>query len=204
MKRVIKLGGSFLTCSDLESRLQRWQQSVTPAHTLAIVGGGGLVNAIRDMDAIASLEERTTHWRCVELLSHTFEIMAQRLNWPTIQRPEELEQWIQAPTSKEEITLVRVDTFYRESNTAATINGTSRWNSSIRDLLPENWDTTTDSIAAMLAWGIQSSELVILKSCPVSPEATLRELAAAGIVDQALPQIAEKVSNVRVEQLAAA
>ena len=201
MIRVIKLGGSFLTCPNLELRLQKWQQSSAPAHTLAIVGGGGLVNAIRDMDAIASLDERTTHWRCVELLSHTFEIMAQRLNWPTIQSPEELEQWIQTPASKEEITLVKVNAFYRVSGTAATSSGTSRWNSHGRDLLPENWETTTDSIAAMLAWGIQASELVILKSCSVSPRATLQELAAAGIVDQAFPQIAEKVSSVRVEQL---
>ena len=204
MKRVIKLGGSFLTCPDLESRLQKWQQSSAPAHTLAIVGGGGLVNAIRDMNAIASLDERTTHWRCVELLSHTFEIMAQRLNWQTIKRPEELKQWIQAPTGKEEITLVKVDTFYRVSDSTATSSGAGRWNLHGRDLLPENWDTTTDSIAAMLALVVQASELVILKSCPITPEATLQELAAAGIVDQAFPQIAEQVSSVRVEQLVAA
>ena len=200
MKRVIKLGGSFLTCPDLESRLQRWQETAPPAHCLAIVGGGGLINSIREIDAVVPLEEQTTHWRCVELLSHTFEIMKQRLDWPTIERVEELEHWIQNPPPLGKITLVRVDTFYR--SLGSPVCESSIWNSHGSELLPENWKTTTDSIAALLAWGIHASELVILKSCSIPPEASLAQLAESGIVDQAFPHIAKGLQNVRIEELA--
>ena len=67
--------------------------------------------------------------------------------------------------------------------------------------LPHNWNTTTDAIAAALAAETSSDELVLLKSCSVDDSLSIGQLAETGIVDAALPQIADRVKTIRVETL---
>ena len=68
-------------------------------------------------------------------------------------------------------------------------------------VLPRNWQTTTDAIAAVLALLANADELVILKSCEIDPTLSLDQLAAKGIVDEAFPMIAGAVNAIRLERL---
>ena len=69
--RIIKLGGSLLSLSDLRPRFHAWLQTETPARNLVVVGGGRAVEAIRELDAIHHFPAKLTHWMCVDLMSIT-------------------------------------------------------------------------------------------------------------------------------------
>jgi aspartokinase-like uncharacterized kinase len=219
MRRVVKIGGSLLKSPDICSRLSDWHKQQELAYSLAIVGGGDLVNAIRDIDSVinrdqvskvgkatsldveARLEEAEVHWLCVNLLTHTFNIMRRRLNWPAIETREQLEQWIERPSAFGTTTLVRVDTFYRQSLPSEVKEGDRSMPDAPASDLPENWDTTTDSIAARLAKLVHAQELIILKSCSVPDGLTLTQLSDAGVIDRAFPLAAIGIDRVKVERL---
>jgi aspartokinase-like uncharacterized kinase len=46
-----------------------------------------------------------------------------------------------------------------------------------------NWDTTSDSLAAILSTSLNAERLMVVKSCPVDTSAPLETLAASGVVD---------------------
>jgi aspartokinase-like uncharacterized kinase len=46
-----------------------------------------------------------------------------------------------------------------------------------------NWDTTSDSLAAMLSTTLNAERLMVVKSCAVDTCASLETLAANGVVD---------------------
>ncbi len=189
MKRVIKIGGSLLKAPRIDQIFDRWNRHHSTTPSLAIVGGGDLVNAIREIDAISSLNTTEIHWLCVELLGHTFQLLKQRLDWPVIESSDELARWTKEPREFAQTTLVRVDTFYNQQSTSG------------RDDLPENWDTTTDSIAAMLAKRVNAEELIILKSCDIPEFDSLSDLASQGIVDHAFPEASRGIKKIVIEKL---
>lgn len=189
MRRVVKVGGSLLDRQDFPRSLVAWWEQQQPAETLLVAGGGDVVNAIRDLDATHSLDPVETHWLCVDLLDATFRLMSQWFPWPTITSAEQLQRWLQPGFPSDQPTLVAVGSFY------------SRQHASVRETLPQNWQTTTDSLAALLAGMIDADELVILKSCEVDPALTAAELSAQGIVDEAFPRIASRLRRFRVEPL---
>ena len=189
MKRVVKIGGSLLQRPDLSTSFHHWWDQQTPADTLLIIGGGDLINAVRNIDATHSLDLTETHWICVELLSQTFKIAASILEYPTVTTDSQLQRWLKKPSALGGISLIQVDAFYNQSQP-----GSNRF-------LPEDWQTTTDSIAAYLALTIHAEELILLKSCSIPQTTSYQELSEKGIVDQAFPKIAEEVPRVRVERL---
>ena len=67
--------------------------------------------------------------------------------------------------------------------------------------LPENWSTTTDSIAMWVGLLCDADEVVLLKSCTVSPKDDLRAWVANGVVDPACEVLASLEKKLRVEQL---
>lgn len=201
MRRVIKIGGSLLKSSSLAERLSLWQENNETAHTLAIVGGGDLVNAIREIDQVSQLDQIETHWLCVELLRKTCEIMRQRLDWPVIDTAIELQNWIDRPDLRPPISLLQVDTFYSRPQESKKINVQGPQTRSEPVGLPESWDTTTDAIAAVLAKHIGATELILLKSCEVDQRLTLAELAEAEIVDRSFPAAAVGIKSVSIEKL---
>jgi hypothetical protein len=106
--------------------------------------------------------------------------------WASIENATELHQAIETGFQVDQPTLVAVGSFYG------------------RDLgldLPLDWRTTTDAIAAALTIKCCGDELVLLKSCPVDQSLSIQELAAAGVIDDALPLIADRVRKIRVERL---
>ena len=92
MRRVVKVGGSLLGREDLTIALPRWLERQAECETLMLTGGGGLVDAIRDLDAIRPGDPVRTHWICVELLDVTFRLMSNWFDWPTVNTSAQLQQ----------------------------------------------------------------------------------------------------------------
>ncbi|MDG2224518.1 MAG: hypothetical protein P8L85_24265 [Rubripirellula sp.] len=162
----------------------------TPAETLCIVGGGTVIDAIRQLDSIHPADPDMVHWMCVDSLQTTFQLVASWFDWSTIVRPGELQTAMTGGFSTVSPTLLAVSSFYYPAASFLT-----------RITLPHDWRTTTDSIAALLAIETEADELVLLKSCEVDHEFTPQQLAEQGIVDDAFPEIAEGISVIRIERL---
>mgnify|MGYP003401695513 CR=1 FL=1 len=61
--------------------------------------------------------------------------------------------------------------------------------------IPASWDITSDSLAAWLAFEINATGLVLVKSCDVPPsEAALEKLVQQGVVDPLFPMYAGRGS----------
>ncbi len=187
MRRVVKVGGSLLTRSDLLDALPQWLARQSPARTLLVVGGGELIDAIRHLDQQRPGVSAEVHWRCVDLLQVTFEIAAKWFErWHQIDAPNRLSAMIDSADPVDNPTLVSVRSFYGRGYGFD---------------LPTDWSTTTDSIAAAMAIEIQAEELVLLKSCRVDPSANLQQLAREGVIDTAFPKLSADLQTIRIEQL---
>jgi aspartokinase-like uncharacterized kinase len=190
MRRVIKVGGSLLLRTDLAEVLPRWISQQREAESLLIVGGGELIDAMRNLDKVCSVDPAEMHWMCVELLETTYQLFSEWFHWPCIETAEAFQQADQTGFSVDTPTLVSVSAFYnRRSAVAVDVD------------VPCDWRTTTDTIAALLARHVGAEELVLLKSCDVDPTASIEQLARSGVVDEALPGVASQATTIRVEKL---
>lgn len=202
MQRVIKIGGSLLGNDMLASKFRSWVDAQQPADTIAIVGGGEMIEAIRRLDSVSPFDPATVHWHCVELLRVTFQWIGKQLDgWQLVSTTSDFEtlardgSGLMQPDSQGDAeprqprhALVDVNAFYRPGDDAP---------------LPENWTTTTDAIAGWLSILLNADELVLLKSCEVDPTISLAELARQGVVDEAIVGLAEQLPPVRLVNFAA-
>lgn len=198
-RRVLKIGGSLLTCQDLPTRLDAWVDQQPSAETIAIVGGGELVDAMRHLDAINAMDPEWLHWRCVDLLRVTFDWFAGRVpHWRIVGSKEEFASAFDArpdvELQAERRCLVAVQCFYER-------NHGNRDTEANVPKLPISWATTTDAIAALLSIRLNADELVLFKSCSVDTSRTLAELASDGIVDEAFPMFSDQVPPIRFVNL---
>ncbi len=193
---VLKIGGSMLSQVDWPSRLDLWLQKQPAGLYFTIVGGGQAIDAMRDLDAVHSLDQAAMHWRCIDLLGATFEIAAELLervlpNLKTVRTSASFRSIAssgnyQTP-ERAELVLVNVPAFYNiESYPHAPGTMLGR-----EILLPEiGWQTTSDTLAMYLASLIQSNRCVLFKSCSVESYATLEDAVAAGVADSQVLQYA--------------
>jgi 5-(aminomethyl)-3-furanmethanol phosphate kinase len=54
-----------------------------------------------------------------------------------------------------------------------------------------NWEASSDSIALDLARRVNAERLVVVKSCPIDPKASLAELGTSGVVDARFAPLSE-------------
>ena len=195
MRRVIKIGGSLLLRQSLPRAVESWVRSQPPAETITIVGGGELIDAVRRLDSVHSFPSAWVHWQCVALLRTTYQWLGLQLSaWKQVSTAEEFACLKQssvstaAEASMAGSYLVAVDSFYRPDTPAP---------------LPEDWTTTTDAIAGWLSVLLDADELVLLKSCDVDPSLSLGELARQGVIDEALPILANRLPTLRLVNFAA-
>ena len=194
--RVVKVGGSLLDMQNLGQRLASWLSAQPPAVNLLVVGGGGLVNAVRDLDSKHHFDAEFIHWQCVDLLDKTSaifdELLPRSLEHRLIRQREELSSYL--------------DSYDKQSSSLAVVSPAAFYaRGGSEEVLPSSWDTTTDSISAFLAMSISAAELVLLKSAaPPSAENVeyggaehWTELAEHGYVDASFPRIASCVKKIR-------
>lgn len=193
--RVVKFGGSLLELPDLRSRLLRWLELQPSAVNLIVVGGGGLIDAMRQLDSVHSLDSRWIHWECIRLLRTTFRLMARIVpELVPLETPDALSEFVKAGEESHAppaAGLVACDAFYCEPTYCTGVN----------DYLPESWATTTDALAAWLAERTNADELVLLKSAAVPADLRSSDYqvwADAGLVDIAFPAIARQLPVVRL------
>jgi aspartokinase-like uncharacterized kinase len=164
--RVIKLGGSLLDWPDWAGQLRRWLAAQSPAAGVLVVGGGALVDRLRELDRVAGLPAETAHWLAVRAMSLTAAAAAHRLAEATLVRsPGQLQlSSLGAPQILDVEEMLRHD----QGTPAA---------------LPCSWDVTSDSIAARVATTLDAQELVLLKSSLPAPAEKGEAWAEAGFVD---------------------
>lgn len=189
--RVLKLGGSLLTRQEWPQRLRAWLRSQPIALNLLVIGGGEIVEAVRDLDSVHQFSPAFAHWLCIDLLSTTLQIASCLIpEMPVIANPEQLQSTLaSAQTSTAPLTcLVHVNAFYGPSVTTP--------------MLPEDWSTTSDSLAAWLAVQVNADELVLFKSvAPPEGATSVIELANLGIVDRAFVKLADHINATRIVNL---
>ncbi len=197
--RVLKLGGSLLDNHEFVQQFDDWLQLQPPAWNLVIVGGGNLVEAMRDLDRSFQLPSSFVHWACVRLLESTFEVVCQL--FPHATMVSDRQQWLalatrlasagaiadQQCTAISEVAIINVPAFYA-----------AKFAQELPIRLPENWSTTSDSIAALLCRIVQADELVLLKSTDPPAESSIENLAQQGIVDAAFPEASHGIGRIRI------
>ena len=225
VRHVVKLGGSLLSRVDWPLHLSRWLESHRDEQILLMVGGGKVIDAIREIDARASLPVDQVHWRCVQLLDATFDIVRWTMpDLKTLDQPSNWEPFVDEPKLRG-VWLIRVAAYYvpdvsRDANRAEpeTPKNEPR---RIRSRLPHDWRTTTDAIAVAMAADAAADRVTLLKSCDPGPNAIVKRSdpsesgdplqssptvidhwRACGWIDEATPAIAQHFGGtIQLERL---
>jgi 5-(aminomethyl)-3-furanmethanol phosphate kinase len=178
--RVIKLGGSLLEFDGLVSAWTLWLSEQPPAANVVIVGGGKLVDALRDLDQANSLGDEAAHWLSVRAMGYTAANVASILpNVELVSRMDELDLTSACTT------ILDVWQFLFEDD---------RFTASP---LPCSWQVTSDSIAARVAERLGARELVLLKSTSPPEFASMSGLAEQKFVDAYFPQAVPEGLSIR-------
>ncbi len=199
--RVAKLGGSLLNLADFPSRLRRCLSDANrrnPLPTMLVVGGGGLIDAVRELDALHRFEGRKVHHECIGLLSVTARLTRQLLpELDYLAGGEAIGRFVKEPATIPNRCAV-VDVGHAMPMISAQVG------------LPEDWATTSDSLSAALAIATNAEELLIFKSAdpPIDQDrqssstgSWLNALASAGFIDAALPGLADRLPSIRFVNL---
>ncbi len=164
--RVVKVGGSLLSSSRLGYRINQWRVQQPSIPTVWVVGGGKLVDVVRDWQSEQShVSDSVAHWMSVDLMSVTAKMFATVLGgaWPIESSVESLREQFR-------------------KNAQDVIFDCASWLRTVEDL-PIAWSVTSDSIAGRLAIELSCQELVLLKSRAASGE-TVAENVAEGVIDE--------------------
>ena len=197
MRRIVKIGGSMLLRTDLTKAVNQWLAAHPADQTLIIVGGGKLIDAVRERDQLHPLNQQQVHWTCVDLLTTTAHFVAQMFGWPLITNPSQWKAAFETPTIQCLPTVIAPEVFYHQRSAPLQHDKSG----DTRHKLPDDWRTTTDSIAGLLSAILDADELVLLKSCPIPATMSPTQLADVGIVDPVFPALAAQLAQVRIEQL---
>jgi 5-(aminomethyl)-3-furanmethanol phosphate kinase len=160
--RVIKLGGSLLELPDLTARLRDWLPRQSQMLNLCVVGGGRPVQRIKDNSR--SVDSSATHWECIRRMDrHAISLSQTSQDWRFIESLNSL-PFVPSTTLN----------FFK----------TEQWLRKTITCLPETWDVTSDSIAAVLARFLDAHELILLKSTLPPIETKLTQLMDIEFVDR--------------------
>lgn len=193
MRRVIKLGGSLLGWCAWPAAFRAWRAGQRPAQDLVVVGGGGRVEHLRQLDGRMGLGEVPCHWIAVRFMAVTAIQAARQAGWQAA--------WPQPGGGLELADVGPTVVDMEQALAAAALRRAAGW------APPADWQVTSDSLSAWLAWAVDADELVLLKSCdpppaaapapsagrgwperPLSADARWGSWVAAGLVDSYFPR----------------
>ena len=166
---VVKLGGSLCT----DPALPQWLEGLARlggGRVTIVPGGGGLADEVRRLQA---------HWQFDDLPAHNMAVLAMAQNAHLMHA---LEPSLQIVARETEIPRV-----LRRGKTVV-------WAplEQLREVPDEatNWETTSDSLALILAKRLNAERLLLIKSCPVD-DAPLERLVNAGVLDLSFARLAQ-------------
>ena len=179
--QVTKIGGSLLNLPDLPARWRQWRSQRETVHDVVGVGGGPLVDVLREQALHRSIGDDIAHWSAVDLMAINTRLLASQLaESPVCAVGPALEDRLRTAGG----TFVDVVHFLRH---VEPLQPGSK--------LEPNWDVTSDSVAARLAISLNAKKLTFLKSSnpPLAVGQSLSQYAAAGYVDPFLPLLASEL-----------
>ncbi|TWT42758.1 amino acid kinase family protein [Botrimarina hoheduenensis] len=184
MPMVIKVGGSWLASPGGVAALCGWLGSPAArcaTKRLLIVGGGPMVEGLRQIDRANPFSAQASHWAAIDAMDTNTRLLASRLpDWRYTESFETVRQNMAGDW------LMATGYFLRTAEPAAP-----------GERLEASWDVTSDSIAARIA-ALLPGRLVLLKA--VSPPAgcrSLKDLSALGYVDPSIDRILPRGTPVR-------
>jgi aspartokinase-like uncharacterized kinase len=182
---VVKVGGSLLERDGIVPALARWvsdcQRDDPESHLVMLIGGGTLVEALRDIDRRHHVDPALAHWIAIELMDVAARIVG---GWFPTWRVETSLASLRARVGTPGVTLFLPYGFLR--NDDPQLAGLA---------LPVGWHVTSDSIAARLAEVLGGARLTLLKSCPLEGR-TWAQAAHEGLVDGWFPRAVASLQNV--------
>ena len=189
--RVVKVGCSMFERPDLQSQLFAWVAAQPRALHLFIAGGGELADSIKNWDSRFQIGEANSHWMCIRALGITARTLTHILDGSSLLGDwDSVHGWI-AAAQRESAAVLDVWEFLRKIEPSAP-----------PEPLPQNWQVTTDSIAARVAEVLGADELILLKArtAPVA-EDDFAALADCGYVDEYFPRIARRLKRITFARL---
>lgn len=171
---VVKLGGSLLGTPELQSWLDMLA-SQSDGRMVIVPGGGVFADAVRQAQHMAGFDDAAAHHAAL-LAMDQYGLILQALQPALVTASSELEI---AERSWQHRAIVWLPSRMALAD----------------DAIPQNWDVTSDSLAAWLAAGLDAERLVLVKSVTLSQhETTLARLSGEGVVDASFPQFAARLS----------
>jgi 5-(aminomethyl)-3-furanmethanol phosphate kinase len=167
---VVKLGGSLNTHPILPAWLDLLAEC-GGGRVILVGGGGSFADEVRRTQA---------HWQFGDLSAHNMAVLAMAQSAYLMHG---LNPALQLTRSKADIRRV-----LHKGCTALWLPFELQ-----REQLdvPTNAEHSSDSIALDLARRLNAERLVVVKSCPINPRASLAELCASGIVDEHFARLSD-------------
>ncbi|RIZ71072.1 MAG: uridylate kinase [Methylococcales bacterium] len=176
---VIKLGGSLTHSKALINCLNKIELRYQGRAVIIVPGGGAFADQVRLAQQQWQFDEVTAHHMAI-LAMQQMALMFKGLapQWPIVSSLSDMQQ----------------DLY---------LNKTFIWSPNSAELdqaaIPATWDITSDSLAAWLAKQVSSTELILVKSAVIDPQASLEQLAAQQIIDQGFcQQVQDGLFRIRV------
>lgn len=164
---VYKLGGSLLDLADLGERLKSlWSSRPEEERRLLIVGGGRFADVVREWDERFGLGDEDAHELAVMSLGLSESLIDRMI--PRLVPIQDFQDALGLEPG--ETGLVSVAELLEIGEEAG-------------ELIPRNWEFTTDSISAWIAGLVEAEELILLKSTNCGEAPTVEWLQAEGKLD---------------------
>ena len=163
---VVKIGGSLLGSPELERWLELFVK-YSDGNIIIVPGGGIFVNAVREAQNLTKISDACAHKLAV-LAMDQFGLLLANLN-PLL------------ATAKTECEIDERTWQHRAIVWLPSHMVLSD------DSIPQNWNVTSDSLAAWLAKKLNAKQLVLVKSDkPSASQLCLKRMTEEGVVDEAL------------------
>ena len=168
---VVKVGGSLLSLPAWPERLAELIACLDfePPAPLLVVGGGRVVDGLREIDAARPRPPALMHDLAIDAMSLTARIVADALGLPVV-------------GTAADPGVLDASTWLRSTGRAAR--------------LPAGWHVTSDSIAALVAYETGRGLLLAKRAPPPEGSDDLERLAAAGWVDAHFPLGAASLATI--------
>lgn len=162
---VVKIGGSLLGSPELERWLALFAK-FSDGNIIIVPGGGVFADAVREAQKLSKITDKCAHKLAV-LAMDQFGLLLANMNPLLVTARTEMEI--------DERTWQHRCIVWLPSQMVLA-----------EDNIPQNWDVTSDSIAAWLAEKLDAQQLVLVKSDkPQGAELCVRMMAKDGLVDKA-------------------
>lgn len=161
-RTLLKLGGSLLELPDLVERLLALLDGERIEQPAVVVGGGPAADLIRKYDTRFGLSAQASHRLAIHAMALNARLVAElHSGFVLISTPEEFANFTERVAVAERVAII--DPVPMLASLEASFPDA---------MLPDSWDTTSDSIAAWMCSRLNLSRLLLLKSADLPFDAS--------------------------------